>query len=88
MQLQCYLNALIVLTMVYFNIQFFQSQEAFNEFTNGMKHHLEEFHALYNAQIDQVLPVVHLRMDGMGSNHNYIMHKFDKHETQTEDASL
>ena len=64
-----------------FQLPVFQSQ-AFTDYMNGMKHHLEESQAPYDARIDQVLPGVHSRMDGMGSNLNYVMHKVDRHETE------
>ena len=64
-----------------FQLPVSQSQ-AFTENTmNGTKCHLEQSQAPYNTQIDQVLPGVHSRMDGMGSNLNYVRQKVNKHKT-------
>ena len=51
---------------------------------NEIKRHLEQSQAPYNAQIDQVLPGVHSRMDSMGSNLNYVRENVEKHQTQME----
>ena len=70
-----------------FQLPVFQSL-TFIKFMNGMKHHLEESQALCDAQINQVLLGMHSRMDSIGSNLNYVMHKVDKHETQMEDVLM
>ena len=50
-----------------------------------MKFYLDKSQALYGAQIDQVPPGVRSKMDGMGSNINYVQHKVDMHESQMAD---
>ena len=69
-----------------FQLPVFQSQ-AFTDYDmNGMKHHLEISQAPYKAQIDQVLPGVHWRMGGMGSNINYVRQKVIKHNKMQMEA--